>query len=68
MNILALDTETTTFNKGNPYDQRNRLVCISFARDDSSGAVHLDDHGIDICNVETADMVDEDCPVELLIS
>ena len=57
MNILALDTETTTFNKGNPYDQRNRLVCISFARDDRSGAVHLDDLGIVIRDVETVDLL-----------
>lgn len=31
MNILALDTETTTWNKGNPFDARNKLVCISYA-------------------------------------
>jgi DNA polymerase I-like protein with 3'-5' exonuclease and polymerase domains len=36
--ILALDTETTTNNKGNPYDSRNRLVCYSFANDSGSGA------------------------------
>lgn len=57
MNILALDTETTTLNKGNPYDQRNRLVCISFARDNCSGAVHVDSIGNIIRDVETADLV-----------
>lgn len=31
MKILALDTETTTKNKGNPYDSRNKLVCYSYA-------------------------------------
>ena len=31
MNVLALDCETTTWNKGNAYDKRNRLVCWSFA-------------------------------------
>lgn len=31
MNILALDTESTTWNKGNPYDSRNKLVCYSWA-------------------------------------
>jgi DNA polymerase I len=30
MNLLCLDTETTTFNKGNCYDGRNSLVCCSF--------------------------------------
>ena len=38
MKPLALDTETTTWNKGAPYDERNRLVCYSFATDDVSGA------------------------------
>jgi DNA polymerase I-like protein with 3'-5' exonuclease and polymerase domains len=33
MNVLALDSETTTWNKGNPYDQRNKLVCYSGAND-----------------------------------
>lgn len=31
MRALALDTETTTHNKGAPYDSRNWLVCISWA-------------------------------------
>lgn len=39
MNELALDTETTTFNKGSPYDPRNSLVCYSYASDLGSGAV-----------------------------
>jgi DNA polymerase-1 len=30
MNILALDTETQTYNKGTPYDSRNFLVCYSW--------------------------------------
>ena len=29
MNIVAVDTETTTYNTGNPYDPRNKLVCVS---------------------------------------
>ena len=33
MKLLALDTETTTHNKGQPYDSRNRLVCYSYAND-----------------------------------
>ena len=38
MKLLALDTETTIWNKGNPYDARNKLVCFSHATDDDSGA------------------------------
>ena len=30
MNIFALDTEITTFNKGNPFDERNHLVLGAF--------------------------------------
>ena len=33
MKVLALDTETTTHNKGNPHDPRNKLVCFSYADD-----------------------------------
>lgn len=29
MKDLALDVETTTFNKGSPFDRRNELVCIA---------------------------------------
>lgn len=30
MNVLALDVESTTHNKGHPYDSRNKLVCYSY--------------------------------------
>lgn len=30
-NVLAIDTETTIYNKGNPFDSRNYLVCYSFS-------------------------------------
>lgn len=43
MKLLALDTETTTFNKGHPYDKRNKLVCFSFALQNTRGAVQWDD-------------------------
>lgn len=33
MNVLALDSETTTSNKGSPYDQTNKMVCWSFANE-----------------------------------
>jgi DNA polymerase-1 len=35
---LAVDTEATTYNKGNPYDVRNHLVCFSYATDLDRGA------------------------------
>lgn len=35
MNILSLDVETTIYNKGNPYDSRNFLVCYSWASQSS---------------------------------
>jgi len=46
MKLLCIDTETTTSNKGNPYDATNKLVCWSYATDDMSGtwpasALHL---------------------------
>lgn len=30
MKTLILDTETDIFNKGNPFDDRNSLVCVSY--------------------------------------
>ena len=38
MNILSLDCETTIFNKGNPYDSRNKLVCFSWKLNDDKPA------------------------------
>ena len=54
MNLLALDTETTTHNKGQPYDSRNRLVCYSYANDlgaagadlATPAALYALDHGL----------------------
>lgn len=39
MGVLALDSETTFFHKGHPFDPRNKLVCWSYAGDDASGAI-----------------------------
>lgn len=39
--ILALDTETTTSNKGNPYDSRNHLVCVSWWWNGKAGAARV---------------------------
>ena len=49
MNILAMDTETTTWNKGNPYDSRNSLVCFSFYKPLLSGARLWRDSGLEYC-------------------
>lgn len=38
MRVLSLDTETSIFNKGNPFDKRNKLVCYSYASSDGSSA------------------------------
>lgn len=43
MNLLALDTETTTHNKGQPYDSRNRLVCYSAANGKQSWSALWDE-------------------------
>lgn len=43
MKLLALDTETTTWNKGNPFDGRNKLVCASYASPTDSGTVPAND-------------------------
>lgn len=40
MKVLALDTETSTKNKGHVYDKDNELVCYSWATPEGRGA-HL---------------------------
>ena len=42
MKLLALDVETTTFNKGAYSDPRNSLVCYSWAHEASQGALLWD--------------------------
>jgi len=39
MRLIGLDTETTTSNKGNPYDSKNKMVCWSWAVDDDLARV-----------------------------
>ena len=43
--ILVLDTENTTWNNGNPFDQRNFNVCISFAHAGGTGVCYTQDEG-----------------------
>jgi DNA polymerase-1 len=38
LNLLALDSETTIYNKGHPFDKRNKLVCWSKATTEGSSA------------------------------
>lgn len=37
--IFAIDTETTTSNQGNPFDQTNKLVCYSVAQSNTAFTV-----------------------------
>lgn len=39
LQVLAFDTEVTTWNKGHAFDPRNKLVCYSCATESYSGAV-----------------------------
>lgn len=36
MTVLTSDWEVTTFSKGNPYDQRNKAVCLGFKKDNEA--------------------------------
>lgn len=36
---IAIDTEATIWNKGNPYDSRNKLVCYSIATADDYSSI-----------------------------
>ena len=49
MKVLALDTETTTHNKGNPHDPRNKLVCYSHATLDGHYAEKWEPEPIRYC-------------------
>jgi DNA polymerase I-like protein with 3'-5' exonuclease and polymerase domains len=57
MRLLALDTETTIWNKGNPYDGRNRLVCYSFATASSSGTRGTDCFDELVAMLESSELV-----------
>ena len=45
MNILTSDFEITTYNTGNPYDSRNKAVCVGIKEGDSKTEVLFE--GID---------------------
>lgn len=42
MNILTSDFEVTTYSKGNPFDQRNKTVCLGFKDNDESAWCDFD--------------------------
>lgn len=45
-NTLVFDVETTTFCKGNPYSQQNKLVCISYKwNEEKTKCFYVDDNG-----------------------
>lgn len=56
MNVLALDTEVTIWNKGNPFDQRNKLVCVSFATENESG-VYFGSYDVLLSRIRRADIL-----------
>lgn len=39
MKDLCFDVETTTYNKGSPFDRRNQLVCIAYTDGSSTNVV-----------------------------
>ena len=47
--MLVLDVETTTSNKGSPYDSKNHLVCFSWYQPVSGGAKQWSDDAAYLC-------------------
>ena len=45
MKLLSIDVETTTTNKGNPFDINNRLVSIAWTNGTTHNCVPADDYG-----------------------
>lgn len=46
MSVLALDVETSIYNSGAPFDQRNKLVCISWADENGAGADQVNENSL----------------------
>lgn len=65
MNTLIIDVETTIFQKGNPYSQRNELVCIGLKLNDNPVEVYYKNYEFesslvrikDIFNIENTTLV-----------
>lgn len=43
MKDLCVDVETTTYNKGSPFDRRNVLVCVAFTDGNTTGVERASD-------------------------
>ena len=58
MNTLILDTETDIYNHGNPFDKRNKLVCVSYKvqQEEADALLGLDLEAIQ-CLVDHANLV-----------
>lgn len=55
---LALDCEATIWNKGNPYDSRNKLVCASYATHRGYDAFKWEGNlGFFVDMIEAADLI-----------
>jgi DNA polymerase I-like protein with 3'-5' exonuclease and polymerase domains len=48
MNVLAIDTESNTWNKGSWSDRRHKPVCYSFADEQDSGAERISPESIEL--------------------
>lgn len=46
MNVLAIDTESNTWNKGAPFDRRHKCIAVSWASKESSGAAKNDPNAL----------------------
>jgi hypothetical protein len=59
MKLLSIDVETTTNNKGNPFDLTNRLVSIAWTDGITAVCVRADELGIKKCQlaIQNADML-----------
>ena len=47
MNVLTLDVETDTYNNGNPFDDRNKLVCCAWKEGTKPTCARQWDHWIE---------------------
>jgi len=56
---LTLDVETDTYNKGNPFDPRNKLCCVALKAEDQTVALQWDAHAraVTQANVYSADII-----------
>jgi DNA polymerase I len=46
MTVLCVDVETSTYNKGAPFDRRNKLICFSWADENGAGADQINEDSL----------------------